>query len=178
MEPIQEESSDDLQGLESNSNLSLTTALDELTRASCHQAERVSLFLRRANLSPPSRVPVLTRPVGSPVFSSPQNIEKARVIVLQQTDHKAPEKQLRSKWLPQSRQHSSSHDAEQFRKHHVAQAFNKLLFQRPVEPFDVAQAILSLAPGISLYELWRHFHDPKLEDRMASRLKKMTGRLG
>jgi len=143
------------------------------------KAQRILFFLEKANLSPPSRIPIWTTPLASDLDApSPTSVERARLLLTQQSDCKAPKKHFRHKLMPQSRQDKLNHDAKQPKIHEVALAFNKLLLETPVGASDTAQAILSSTPGTSLYELWRHFHDAKLEDRMASRLKRMKSRLG
>jgi ankyrin repeat protein len=178
---------DIMETIQENACIELPGSKPYPTRVSTHtpktpmvrQTQRVSFFLEQANLSPPPHIPV---PRAAPVFglqpSSPTNVERARLLLPRQSGHKAPEKHLRHKWLPSSRQVKSNHVANQPKKHEVALTFDKLLSQTPTESSSTAQAVLSLAPGTSLYELWRHFQDPKLENRMASPLKRMTSLLG
>jgi ankyrin repeat protein len=179
MDSLPEDACIGLQRPEPHITRSSNKTLTNSTGALHGQAQRISFFLEKAHLSPPSRIKSSTTvPILGPQPSSATNVERARLLITQQSGYKVPEKHLRHKWLPQSRQEKSNRDTDCPKKHDVALAFDKLLSHTPKVPSETAQAVLSLAPDTSLYELWRHFQDPQFEDRMGSRLKRMTSRLG
>ncbi|KEQ86976.1 hypothetical protein M438DRAFT_268254 [Aureobasidium pullulans EXF-150] len=146
---------------------------------------RVTLILRKANLSPPLPVSMLAQRPWTPSIdvqsTSPADSERARFLLAEQRvcnpEYKAPEPTLRNRRFTRRRDEKLNQDKWIFSKHEVAQVFSNLLSQDPLELLGVVRAVLSHAQETSLDELWRHLHDPKLEERTRSRLTRMKSRL-
>jgi ankyrin repeat protein len=144
---------------------------------------RVAVFLRKAELSPPQRIPGLAElPTLDFQSSLPSNSDAARSLLAQQrtseSGYRRPELQRRHKFRTKGRKEAKCNkDKWIFTKHEVAKAFDGLLSRAPLALPGIAHALLSHASVTSLDELWCHLHDPKLEKRMASRFRRSRSSL-
>ena len=133
--------------------------------------DRVTSFLRNAELSPPSRIPRLEEPRASDSEPSLlRDSDEARCLLVQQRTsepgYRQPEQKARRIfWTAKRKELNCNQDTWIFTKHEVAKAFDGLVSRTPLGSPGVAQALLSHVSQTSLNELWCHLHDPKLEKK-------------
>lgn len=141
---------------------------------------RIAAILSEADLSPPRRIPVLVEPDFCDFEAFLQsNIDEARSLLVQQRTsdpgYRQPDQQKRHAFRSKTSKEAILNTVNWvFTKHEVAKAFDELLSRSPLPVPGIAQALLSHASLASAEELWRHFHDPKLEKRMGTRSKKIN----
>ncbi|KAK5704369.1 hypothetical protein LTR97_003387 [Elasticomyces elasticus] len=142
---------------------------------------RVSNLLKDVDVVLPEKISKLAKPLHYDFQpAEPTNIDEARKLLVQHRvnapDYKPPEQQLRHKFsIIRIRERRIDTANWMFTKHEVAKTFGSLLSSLPLPNPSVAQALLSHVPISSVDDLWRHFHDPKLEKRDSSRIRNSIG---
>ncbi|KAK4228270.1 hypothetical protein QBC38DRAFT_454496 [Podospora fimiseda] len=137
-------------------------------------ATRLVILLKVAGLAPPPDIPRLKDlplvPAGWFNPSLQENIDAARTLLVQDRIRNSKHCRYRD-WLRSPAQRRKKRDVNLwvFTNHEVAISFNRLLSFEPLPPVEVAKALLSHASVVSLFELWRHLHDPELGSEKKSR---------
>ncbi len=132
----------------------------------------ITTILNQVELSPPAPIPVLAESYRD--FSLPTDADEARSLLVEQRTsepgYRQPDQQKRHVFRSKKTKEAKCNPANWvFTKHEVARAFDQLLSRETLPGPGVAQALLSHVFISSLEELWRHFHDPRLEKRTEDR---------
>ena len=142
---------------------------------------RVTSLLSKADLYPPQQIPNLTEPTPCDFgFSDSACSNAARSLLANQRraepGYRPPEQQLRHVFRSKSQKRKQCNEEHWvFSIYEVAKTFDSMVSQSLLPPPGHAQALLSHTPGVSLEELWRHYHDPNLEKIMKSRSTYLQG---